>query len=781
MKIINHKIKADFFMARRLVYGQSAEASKPPEVTPASASEQSDHWKQLSLKDVEAGKATIDQKVKKLPAEVQAALQPKQAECKAKLDAITARLKTAEDFKDQEIAAIKQEVDAAINDLLQSPFSKFTLDSFTCKLDPPKPVSEYEQQLEQFTQTTKVARAYMLDAVKDGEIKLPNAIVNGTLDFQIILSKTTLEKQKLPAGTIKEVTVTGNQVMEHFTSPEQTAEQTKADAFNKAFEDWKQSNGDWKFTYEYGTPPQKQTVDLSYFKYMPKAEITVALINQYVSDLNDGTIREGEPYYTEDGRLRPEYKSLLDQNGNLKVPPLFRPQYENDRIISKTVKVDAHGKIVPVVETDISTNIADKNKIRSSTKEYDDQGNLKKETADCQVVVNQQTRQSRTVTEYYPSEKGQPAMVKQVEQYDDGVIVKRSTFKPNGQLDLETVNIKDTPDVTGETRLTTIQLANGKTVEAYTTVMKIREGDKTVEVPNFALWLSQNPEQNQKSAEQSYNKYKNYLATVLVKDGKPDYDRINGFINIMFQYTHDNKVGDKANRVKNPHEVALSTLAALRINDALASKMRCDCKGYAALINDVLLAGNVKPPPTILSIPGHVASVYLSKTADGKYQAASFDTFGAQPPKKSFATPQEALASLQPKWSSKNSGQPALRDGTLFQGDIELVPIKDKFGKPVLDQKTGQPTFKAVDSRLALKMLVANSEQEMNSHIGKTETQSEPFKDGDATYVMVYGQTGSAKVFLNKDGKKNYDHIMVQQAISPEVLVEPAAASKTAS
>jgi len=755
MKLQHRSCAFSPFGPKRLAFQNGAPEHAPPAAptetghgqTPGATGESVD---QFTVTDLQNRKnkalGEIREKIKHPGVQKEA-----QDELNAKLHPLEQELAKIQNEKTARIAGIKSEVATSIQDVLQQQraFIDAQVEGMSFTYTPSRPLDEYDATVEEAKNVVKIFDAYRAGAAPEGTVEPPKGGQNNALIFSIKLNQQTAKKLRYPDDTVKMVSIVNGAISESFSNKELSAELQKATAYNEAFEKWQKGDPEgWEFTFDYGDPKQTQTVDLSYFKFMKREDVTYEHIKQYNIDVNNGTI----------------------PSSDLKPPPLFNPYLETDTTIISTVKLDANGRIIKQNETTNEVSIVSHEVVSSSTKKFNSDGQLVEKTSVEWENFNQKKVQKKTTVEYYPAEKGKEAKVKKLETSENGVIVQTQTFSETGELNEEMRTVVGCPGIEAVTSVHTFSGADGKVHMGYATVMKIQEGDHTVEVPNYFLWKELHP------GNSDYAAYKKFLAGVLVKDGQPDYVRIHAFANTMFQFMEDRDTfSDHADRIRAPDKMALSTDLGIdletnfsRRSDALAKfggRMIGDCEDYAFFLRDVLRAGNVQPQPRVLTIPGHAETVYVFKDNEGKYHSASFGTFGVDVDGKrvggdgdrafnsskhsqtaGFSTPDRALEVLQAKWHCKVSGQPSMENGRLMEGPL--------------------------DDRHVTEMHMASTQEGIEHIIGRIHRFGVPTREGTTTFKIVEGDKGWAKVFLDSHDQPIYNY---PPARSPIAVFTPVA------
>jgi hypothetical protein len=821
------EFKTNIFIPIRLVYFNGGEKTAPaappapsekPTVTVSPPEEQDAMIRQMTRRELDSKRTEAEDKINKLPPDVKQQIAPKQQEFNSALASINGKIDNLHIDQQTELAQVRGEMEKAVNAVMQTPFTSFRLQNYNCSFEPGVPISEYPQKLSEAQNTVKVAAAYYNEVAIEGHVNPVNEIVNGSLKLKVILDTVKLRELKLPAGTYKEVNISNNSISEVFTSTEMEAEKNKATAFNFAFDEWKADPGKpWSFTYEYGSPKQTETVDLSYFKFIKdRNQITTALIMNYRSSINDGTITGGEPYYDENGNVKPEYAKYVNK-GRLEIPLLFREQYQTQTTLQRFVEVGNNGRLKTTQETRFDINIADfpgNNNSKVTTRKMDANGNLESEVINGWEMRGQQRISIRVEKQYYPAEAGKPPQLRSELKYEGDILLRKTDYKQDGNLEKELITVNGCPGISGETSLREVTI-NGQKTLAPVTVMKIQEADgKITEVPNFLLWFVRIQPPKTQPEPADYAAYKQFLSTVLVKDGKPDYTRIDAFTNIMYTYRFDKDVGDGADRITNPNQMLLGQLRSnsttmnllnmtreqrikaiqesfrgKKIPPAMrklieageqeqnrmlsgmamdSTRLSSDCEDIALFMQDVMRSGNLQPPPKVLYLPGHAVCVYFYQE-NGKWFASTVgDTFRIQKPTRGYDSADDAFQSLKQSWEAVQSGSPEMQDGSLIT--MRETGRRLSLGNGIVVPEQGS---------YITEMHIANSIGEIRAILGSDLSRnpegSGVYKDHGAFYYELANDYGYAKVFCDANGDNAvYSNTAVYNYHKTDQLLPPA-------
>jgi hypothetical protein len=268
--------------------------------------------------------------------------------------------------------------------------------------------------------------------------------------------------------------------------------------------------------------------------------------------------------------------------------------------------------------------------------------------------------------------------------------------------------------------------------------MLMKDGETQIELPNFALWIKQNP-RYAKHLQDGFIEYKKLLVKVLTNlDGTPNIQRLYAFKQKMMEYKTDINSRYAASEVLvSPYDMAVGTLDGVD-GDPHLSKFQGDCEDQAFFLQSILeMAGRTSVK--VMGVPMHAEAVFFYQDEANQFHVMNLGAAGSNLyfdgkrlgrndvylPENStgFGTMKEALASLSVVWDVKQSGSYHLRDGSLIS-----PPDDDSASEHVtiLGKAVSMQELKA---KLGNDLKVKEHKIQMGKHAYATKFES---KKGDA-------------------------------------------------
>jgi tetratricopeptide (TPR) repeat protein len=352
--------------------------------------------------------------------------------------------------------------------------------------------------------------------------------------------------------------------------------------------------------------------------------------------------------------------------------------------------------------------------------------------------INYYSNRKSIITEYFPqSDQDQKrtifhknGSIRRISEYQkDGNITTKSEYRENGTLESKEIgNNTDIYDESG-TNVAYRRLRQEKT-EQITSVMIGKNGE------NFAtLDFMQ-----QTTPEMSDSQYLDYLAQNLDTPQK-----LHLFFELFMQYVYDsndpNNPLKKGTNTSNGEYWQLATETVERIEDG---KMLGDCDDYAFLAKDILRKqGKIS---YVQGIPSHAICIWFEKKPNGNWDAYSMGTFGLdkngnrygmpvdQEKEKGYATLEEALNSLMPKYDGVGIGVGQAINYRIKNRKVEILHIPEK-GKTAT--ATEIPVYLLPNKKAVDRLVAAQWFTEVGQY-SKAITEYKLLLEEDSTHSDIY-------------------------------------------
>lgn len=668
MKLFRHKISALMFSPERLVFQKEKGSDVQPQQPNPNEEKPEDAAKKAETYTAEDLQRTKKDTIGKIEKKIKhpGVQQEVKTELQTKLDPLEKQLGQLEAEKTAERMKVKEQVDAAVTEVLDAKreFKDLTVamagKEFTFSVVPPQPVEQYEAMEKKALGSLGVYNNY---ALRDGTIEGKPSLINGEILFQVTLDRKL--NPKLREGAYKEVTISGTQVTERYSDPVSDEALAKADQFRMGFETWKKGAD---ASFQYGDPPQTfppAGFDLN--KFLQDRNMTRA-------DLKPESIMQiGDPALKEITDLNvPQKIQIVDyeKKGNGYVPNHIR--IEESESLSQDKNI-----------TEIAKDI-----LRVTKVEY--------------RIVNQQRRRVEVVTDFWPRKPGEKSdlKVKKIEEYEDGVVTSRTQFDREGKITERVNKVRGCDGVEAVDKPVgppyvevpvlddhgkPVMDEHGKPMMERKTDRSFLFRDKEGKITDRIVSLPSENEARKKAGlpPMKEDEYLKMLGSKLKTK-----EQMHAYIMLMFKYRFDPE--DKDTWQKPEHTV----------NRVENGQMLGDCEDYAFVLQKILESQGKKVH--VVYLPGHSECVTVSRGPDGKYHATSYGTFGvdsngnrvgesADPEKsKGYDTPEAALRSLQNKWAYKESGNAEMEDGNLFS------QFKDKLSVMSIESSSKGSRFESI-------------------------------------------------------------------------------------
>jgi hypothetical protein len=529
-------------------------------------------------------------------------------------------------------------VEAHIKDFLDhAPFdfikSSINGRNFECHYIPPKTGEEYASSKAKVNETMNSYSHYVDQLLNIGgrHTETSMEFTNGVL--QIHCAYKTTDPEAIQLGIYKEVSVSSNEIFETRSSEAVDKKQLNFQDFEKSFSAWKKNASAESFTY--GTP----TKTFNIRDYLQKQNIKP-------EDLTISMMKNNPP---------PEFEEFKKWPGGFSTQTY---ELAND-----------NGKTYVKSNTFLNISIAHAKQAFGSKIEFDAQGNALKETEHEYQKINEEMRHTVTITEFYPTKKGEErGKEKKREIFKDGVIISSSAFNENGELVRRETAVEGCPGVL------TVEYSGGKpirdadgkpTADVYPSMEFTDKDNKKVSIKPFSVAKKEDP-------NLSEDQYFDFLARTLNSD-----QLLHAYINSMMHYSMEYETG--GDYWQTPSEM---------LGHEQNGRPSGDCDDYAMFMENILrrqgknayaiyMAGHKEGKDN-----AHAETIVLEVDAEGKYHAKSYGTFGVDIDGNrigvslyaakvlGYDTAVEALASLVPKWRESLGMDIFTQNGNLMLMEI---------------------------------------------------------------------------------------------------------------
>ena len=383
-----------------------------------------------------------------------------------------------------------------------------------------------------------------------------------------------------------------------------------------------------------------------------------------------------------------------------------------------------------------------------------------------QTRINHYSNKKDSVTEYFPqSDQAQKrttfhenGSIRRTSEYqEDGDVIAESEYRENGTL--KNKKIGNNTDIYDESGTSVVYRRLRQEETGRVTSVMVGTNGESFATLDFM---------QQQTPEMSDSQYLDYLAKNLDTPQK-----LHLFFELFMRYVHDDpKKAGADHYTPNLGGTDYWQLAEETINRVKEGKMLGDCDDYAFLAKDILRKqGKIA---YVQGIPSHAICIWFEKNPSGNWDAYSMGTFGLdkngnrygmsvdQEKEKGYATLEEALNSLMPKYDGVGIGVGQAINYRIKNGKVEILHIPEK-GETAWTREI--PVDLLPNKKIVDRLVTAQRLTEVSQY-AKAITEYELLLQEDPSHSDLYhdGLANTLKKSAKKSGNAESERILLEYA-----------------